>query len=197
MVPLAVPPGVDAGIDVRELSDLVSDAAERAWAMLAGDGASGLELSVGADVVRRAARGDVTRIAEQTGLDPIELAAAVAAWRVGGLAGFHVHRGRVDVAEEAMLPGRLALGARAKVRANTVSAAGSQLRLDEQGRWWRFRADDVLGWLLVDGPADDPADLLEAVERPTGGDLAYSSRRTMTSSSGLRAMSGTSVAGIG
>jgi len=35
-----------------------------------------------------------------------------------------------------------------------------QLRLDADDNWWRFTPDDHLGWLLTDGPADDPHDLL-------------------------------------
>jgi hypothetical protein len=34
------------------------------------------------------------------------------------------------------------------------------LRLDQDQQWWRFTADDDLGWLLTDGPADDPDDLV-------------------------------------
>ena len=54
---LSVAPPADSGIDEGELRDLVGDAARRAAAMLAGMGSSGLELSVGADVARRAVRG--------------------------------------------------------------------------------------------------------------------------------------------
>ena len=55
-----------------------------------------------------------------------------------------------------------ASGADAKVRANSVSAGAIQLRLDESDRnWWRFASDDTLGWVLVAGPATEPADLLD------------------------------------
>ncbi len=67
LVALTVIPGMDAGIDADELAELVSDAAERAWSMLAGGADSGLDLSIGADVVRRAARGTSGQIAEATG----------------------------------------------------------------------------------------------------------------------------------
>ena len=159
-VPLAVFPGADAGIDTDELADLARDAAERAWSMLAGGTESGLELSVGADVVRRATRGDVNQIAAATGLAVDELGAAVAAWRIGGLAGFKVHSGRPEVDVAKMERGKSALGDGAKVRGNIASFGTTQLRFDEDNRWWRFLADDELGWLLTDGPADDPADLL-------------------------------------
>lgn len=161
MLPLAVAPSADAGIDRAELTALVNDAAARAWSMLAGGTSSGLDLSVGADVVRRAAGSDPVAIAEATGLDQVELQAAVAAWRLGGEAGYRVHISKEDPGPEALEAGRRALGERAKVRANVVSSGTTQLRLAEDNRWWRFIADDELGWLLADGPADDPNDLLE------------------------------------
>jgi len=160
LVPLAVAPSADSGIDTDDLAALVRDAAERAWSMLAGGTDSFLDLSVGADVVRRAATGDIADIAEATGVVEHELAAATVAWRIGGLAGFKAHSAKPDIAPDALEPGRLALGADAKIRANAVSLGTVQLRLDEDHRWWRFGTDDELGWLLHDGPADDPADLL-------------------------------------
>ncbi len=160
MVSLAVLPGLDTGIDEQDLVDLVGDAAQRAWAMLAGGASSGLGLTVGADVVRRAASGDIEQIASATGVAVDELRAAVAAWRIGGLAGFDAHRGRPDIDRDAMLVGQNALGDGAKIRGNAVNLGITQLRLDEDGRWWRFVADETLGWVLTDGPADDPVDLL-------------------------------------
>ena len=160
LVPLAVIPGADAGINIDELADLVSDAAERAWSMLAGGADSGLELSVGADVVRRAARGKSDQIADATGLDPKELRAAVTAWRIGGLAGFQAHAAKPQVDPGLMIRGQHSLGDGARVRGNIVSRGTTQLRLDQDQQWWRFTADDDLGWLLTDGPADDPDDLV-------------------------------------
>ncbi len=160
MAALAVSPGADSGIDIEELNALVRDAAERAWSMLAGGADSGLALSVGADVVRRAIGGDIDKIAAKTGVSPSELGAAVEAWKVGGVAGFRASSGRHDVEPAAMERGASALGPGARVRANTVSLRTTQLRLDEQGAWWRFSPHDELGWVLVDGPADDPLDLL-------------------------------------
>jgi len=160
MVPLAVVPGADAGIDVDELADLVRDGAERAWAMLASGESSGLELSAGADVVRRAARGDVAAIAAATGVDEVELAAAVAAWRVGGLAAYKACTAKPAVTESQLQPAIEAMGDGAKVRGNAVGNGFTQLRVDDDGRWWRFGFDDQLGWLLADGPAEDPADLV-------------------------------------
>lgn len=153
-------PGADTGVDVDELRALARDAAERAWAMLVQGDESGLGLSVGADVARRAARGDVAAIASATGVDPVELANAAAAWRVGGLAGYQALRGRPEVDATALERGVAALGHDARIRANAVSLGDRQLRLDEHGSWWRFASDDELGWTLVDGPATDPGDLV-------------------------------------
>lgn len=154
----------DSGIDPDALESLVADAADRAWRMLASGASSGLAASPGDDVVRRAARVDEaarSQIAEVTGLDAGELASAAAAWRVGERAGYRVSRGRWKPTLREMQPGADALGDTAKVRANTVAAGRIQLRLDETDqRWWRFDADDTLGWLLVAGPASEPGDLL-------------------------------------
>lgn len=160
MPPIAVAPGADTGIDVGELRALAADAAQRAWAMLAGDGDSGLTLSVGADVVRRAASGDVAAIAAHTNVAEAELRAAVAAWHVGGIGGFRVHTDRHDGDAALLASGSDALGHGARVRANTVSLGSTQLRVDPDRRWWRFHADDALGWVLVDGPSDDPTELV-------------------------------------
>lgn len=153
-------PGADAGIDIGELGELVADAARRAWSMLAEDGDSGLGLSVAADVVRRATTGNVEAIAAATGLDDSELRAAALAWQVGGQAGYEASRVRSQPPDTALLPGKAALGSDARVRANAVSRGNVQLRLDSHGNWWRFRADDELGWVLAEGPALDPLDLL-------------------------------------
>lgn len=160
LVPLAVTPGADAGIDTDELAELVADAAERAWSMLAAGTDSGLGLSVGADVVRRASSGDVYTVAEATGVDEVDLIASVIAWRIGGLAGFDARK-TFDDADPAQLAAvAQALGPDAKVRGNRVSLGDRQLRIDRDGRWWRFRADDDYGWVLADGPSDDPNDLI-------------------------------------
>ena len=160
----------DSGIEPAALESLITDAADRAWRMLGSGASSGLNASAGDDVVRRAARvNDAERaaIAETTGLDERELASAAAAWRVGGRASYRVSRGRWRPTAREMQPGVDALageasGADAKVRANSVSAGAIQLRLDESDRnWWRFASDDTLGWVLVAGPATEPADLLD------------------------------------
>lgn len=158
---LSVAPPADSGIDETELQELVGDAARRAVAMLSGDGDSGLGLSVGADVARRAITGDVASIAEATDLARDELAAAARAFLHGGPAGMAVARRRWDATAQQLQPGVVALTGRAVVtRANTVSAGSVQLRLDDQGTWWRFDTDDTLGWVLAGPGATDPAELV-------------------------------------
>ena len=50
--------------------------------------------------------------------------------------------------------------ARMPRRGGTRCLLRSQLRLDEDGRWWLFTADDELGWVLSSESADDPTDLI-------------------------------------
>jgi uncharacterized Zn finger protein len=179
LVRLAAPPPADAGIDESELRDLVADGARRAVAMLAGEGGSGLGLSVGADVARRAIAGDVDAIAATTGLPPDELAAAARAFHHGGAEGLAASRHRWAAPTQELAPGVAALTAHPAsptpdgtaptapkkaapvvTRANTVSAGSVQLRLDQHGTWWRFEADDELGWLLAAPGSTDPTDLV-------------------------------------
>ena len=160
LVTLAAPPPSDAGIDEQELRQLVEDAAGRAHALLTGDGESGLMLGTGADVVRRAARGDIEAISTATKVPLDELASAAQAWQFGGAAGLRVSRKKWEAGSDALRPGLVALGPNAKARGNTVSLLRSQLRLDEDGRWWLFTADDELGWVLSSESADDPTDLI-------------------------------------
>jgi len=155
----AAAPPLDAGIDPDELAELITDASRRAWHMLASGADSALGLSTGADVVRRSVHGDRARIAAATKLDVDELRVAAIAWQVGGRDGFRASRGRWDATAEQLAPGVSILGADARVRANLVVHDGIQLRLDEDGTWWRFDADEKLGWVLTSTGAADPADL--------------------------------------
>lgn len=161
---LAVAAPADSGIEADALEALVADAADRAWRMLAVGESSGLDASVGDDVVRRAARSNRWQrdgIAEATGLDRDELEAAALAWQVAGRPAYRASRARWEPDAGAMDRGASALGDQAKVRANRVSVGPLQLRLDEDGAWWRFDSDDTLGWVLTAGPAADPAELLD------------------------------------
>lgn len=157
---LAVPPPAGSGIDENDLASLVADGAARAQAMLAGNGESELGLSVGADVVRRAASGDIGRISEVTKLPVDELTAAVQAWKVGGHAGFKVTRSTWEPEAHTLTAAIEAMGPAATARANVITNGSFQLRVDEDGYWWRFVADDALGWILDSKPVRDPAELM-------------------------------------
>ncbi len=160
---LAATAPTDSGVDDQALQSLVADAADRAWRMLAEGGPSGLSASVGDDVIRRAANAtpiELAAIAEATGLDHDELAAAAAAWRVGARRGYRASRSKWDPPGHLMAAAAAALGPDARIRANRVAAGEVQLRLDDEGLWWQFAADDELGWLMVSGPTADPAELL-------------------------------------
>jgi len=161
---------VDAGIDHRDLTALVLDAADRAWRMLAEGATSGLQAPAAEDVVRRAARStpaEIDTIAATTGLKPPDLTVAAAAWRVGGQRGYRASRDRWDPTKAELRQGVEALGGDiddpgaggVKVRANRVSLGRVQLRLDPHGLWWRLDTDERLGWVITAGPAIDPTDL--------------------------------------
>ena len=160
LITLATGPPSDSGIDERELRALVEDAAARAHGVLTGDGETGLALGAGSDVVRRAARGNVQAISEATKVPLDELASAAQAWQFGGQAGLRVSRRKWDPDPGRMQRGADALGGDARIRGNRVSLQKSQLRLDENGMWWLFHADDDLGWVLASNSARDPLDLL-------------------------------------
>ena len=160
LVHLAVAPSADSGVDQQALASLVADGAQRAWSMLAGGAQSGLSLTIGADVVRRAFGGNVVEVAAATGIEERELRAAVEAWRIGGLAGYQVHVGNHVAPHDVLLRAAQSIGSMARVRSNAVNVASVQLRVDTRTQWWKFRPDDELGWVLSDGPVDDPTELL-------------------------------------
>ena len=160
LLTLAAPPPSDSGIDDGELRALVHDAAARAHGVLTGDGQTGLGLGTGADVVRRSVSGDVEAISAATKVPLDELRSAAQAWQFGGQAGLSVSRKTWDAPVAVLQPGVDALGANAQVRANRVSLLRSQLRLDEDGNWWLFHADDELGWVLASAGVTDPGELV-------------------------------------
>jgi len=160
LITLAAAPPSDSGIGVAELRALVEDAAARAHGVLSGDGETGLSLGAGSDVVRRAASGDVAAISVEAKVPVEELASAARAWQFGGQAGLRASRRTWDASGADMRPGVEALGSESVVRANRVSAGRYQLRLDGDGLWWLFEADDDLGWVLCSHSATDPAELV-------------------------------------
>ena len=160
LVTLAASPPADSGILELELRLLVEDAAARAHGVLIGDGDTALALSVGSDVVRRAASGDVAAISAATKVPLDELASAAQAWQFGGARGLRVSRHKWDPEPAVLQPALDALGPDARARANRVSLGRSQLRVDEDGHWWLFASDNELGWVLASESAADPNDLV-------------------------------------
>lgn len=179
-VELATPPPADSGITDADLVRLVSDAAQRATAHLQGTDIAGLHRSPEADLVRRAAslprdavRNDLDELddlADAALLKPEVLRAKAVAWRLAGEAGLAVHDERWEPAVHEMAAGTAVLGERARSTGNIVSATltsdrlgsgiGVQLRLSPDRRWWRFEADEQLGWVLASDGFTDPADAL-------------------------------------
>ncbi len=160
---LPLPPA-DAGLDRDDIDALITDTAARATAVLSEGAVSGLHLDLEADIARRAAAllGDqagLERLADRVGSDPDSLAVRGRAWSVGGTAGLAVCDRSWKATAEQLRPGQSALGGKTRTSANVVFGGDTQLRLDQQGLWWRFRADARLGWVLESGGLADPEDL--------------------------------------
>ena len=155
----ASPPG-GSGVTTAELQALVADAARRSFALLSGESDSCLALSAGSDVVRRAQFGNIAQISAHTKVPEPELRSAALAWRHGEAAAVSALRKKWEAPAEALALGAAALGDDAKSRANAVTRENVQLRIDEEGRWWRLELDEELGWLIAAEPADDPNELV-------------------------------------
>jgi uncharacterized Zn finger protein len=153
------PPGT---VHVADLTALATDAAARAWALLAGVGDGGLALTYEEDLARRATEllgtTKLDRLAKRAGIAPRQLSRRAEAWSRGG-------RGALDVLEDTWSPDDAdvaeavgALGGGAHVWRNQVSDASDarQLRLGRDGLWYPLRRAGG-AWKLV-GPAHaDPA----------------------------------------
>jgi hypothetical protein len=179
-----VAPPADCGIEREDLVRAMEDAAARALAMLASTAPSGLRLRPVADVARIAVRSiedpvALARLADRAGVSPIDLERHALAWRVGGAEGLEASWDEWQPESRLLEPGRAVLGGTARTVANTVIGSGIQLRLGRDGRWWRFRADDRLGWVLDSEGFSDPDDLVEPVVQ--AGDGAETRRANTTS----------------
>ncbi len=164
-VALGTPPPIDSGLRLSELEYLASDAAIRATDLLHQCATSGLELSPEEDLARRAAQtrnhpAALSALAQASGHDLDDLARMGLAWGNGGVQGLRVSTTRWDPPVTKLESARVLLGPRARVFANVVTGNGIQLRVDQEGSWWRFRADDGLGWVLDSPGFADPAELL-------------------------------------
>lgn len=165
---LPVDPPAGCGVRAEELVALAADAAERAWQLVTGRGDGGLGLDRDGDLARRAAgmlgEGGIPELARAAGMPARELARWGIAWReagAGGLAALRTTwqpppadlRPAREVLDDSTLPGAT------KVWRNRVTRDTLQLRLGEDGRWYRFVKSG--GDWDVDGPpASRPLDLL-------------------------------------
>ncbi|MGW0869276.1 SWIM zinc finger family protein [Streptomyces sp. NPDC002740] len=198
-----VPPSLDtdapppAGIEPAALEILAARTAVAAHLLLAEalrEGAPGRRTSsarptVAQDAVRlaegvldvpgtvdRPGEAVVGRLAAGSGRDRAELAAAVRAWRHGGVAALSVFEEEWTVEGEALARARTALDSAweederpvLRARANRWTAVGTacQLRLGRDGSWWPYRKEGGR-WMPAGDAARDPATAL-AVARHTG-----------------------------
>ncbi|MEU3949294.1 SWF or SNF family helicase [Streptomyces sp. NPDC029526] len=189
------PPSLDtetapaAGVDPQALEFLAARTAADAHRLLAEALRGGPahrpalpEPTAAQDAVRLAA-GDppapvAARLAEGSGRGRAGMAAAVAAWRLGGAEGLTVLDEEWTVEGGTAVRAREALDAAweeserpaLRARANRWTVVGSplQLRLDRAGRWWPYREED--GRWVPAGDADrDPATALATAERAADG----------------------------
>ncbi|MFI5735316.1 SWIM zinc finger family protein [Kribbella sp. NPDC051587] len=156
----ALDPPRSSEIDVQDLVALATDAAQRAWELAAGDGAS--ELTFDQDLARRAARvgtAELAELAHRSGVPARQLTSWAAAWREGGADGLSVTLDTPTDVDPAALAEAAALMPRATIESNRVTAGKRQLRLGADGLWYRF--DQHFGdWTLSRPPSPNPQDLL-------------------------------------
>jgi hypothetical protein len=144
---LAVDPPAGSGLTSASLQRLAADAAQRAWEMAHGERSTGLELSAGADLARRAAAmlgpaggpGELGELASSAGVPARDLLSQALAWRDGGSEGLFVLLEDWEARRDSMMRGRALLGGRATVRRNRATLGDRQLRLGRDGRWYPFR----------------------------------------------------------
>lgn len=164
-IAFGTPPPIDSGLRLGELEGLVTDAAFRAAEVLDRVSTSGLELDRDADIARRAAMAldepeYLLALAECTALEFGELMAQAIAWNQGGEEGLWVSSQSWSPAPDKLEEARMLVGPRSRVVDNCVSGNGMQLRLDQNGLWWRFRPDDEFGWVLASQGFANPAELV-------------------------------------
>ncbi|WP_037677901.1 SWF or SNF family helicase [Streptomyces griseus] len=183
-----VPPSLDTeaqpapGVDPVALEFVAARTAAEAHRLLAEalqgrQQPLGAEPTVSQDAVRLAAGGPeeviADRLAEGSGRDREELAAAVRAWHHGGAVGLSVLEEEWPVRGEALARARAALEAAweqdeqppLETGGNRWTVVGTphQLRLGRDGRWWPYR-EERGRWVPAGGPARDPATALASLE---------------------------------
>jgi uncharacterized Zn finger protein len=161
-------PPVLSGLTTASLEVLATDAAIRAHELLIGDDptATGLDLDVADDVVRRVAVSSAAAadVAQLVPCSPRDLEQRAQAWRIGGRAGVHAVVTWWEAPKPLLDQGAAALGPGARRQGNRVTRGEAQLRLDEAGRWHPFVR--VGGeWRLIGNSDEDPALALSTVAR--------------------------------
>ena len=154
-------PPADSGLSRASLGALADLAAHRAAALLA-DAQPEADGGLGVLAERLVERGlAATTVAARSGLSNDELEVRRRARVLAGEAGLAVLLDRFDADPDDLADGASALGGRVRQRANLVTSGptGRQLRIDRRGKWWLLRSDPELGWVLADGPSDDPGTL--------------------------------------
>ena len=165
-------PPDDAPFTAAGLQSLATDAANRAWAQLRGEGTAALDLDAHSDLARRGAEllgktPAFTALARTAGVKPVDLARRSIAWQHGGAVALAMldapsWRPPADtmaIARDAVAAA-LPDSTRVSVRSNRITAGTMQLRLDENGRWWRFEKRRGR-WEITAQPADDADDLVD------------------------------------
>jgi hypothetical protein len=169
-LPTSLPRGTP--VSAEGLHELASDAIRRAWAQLANDEPSHLQLDEAADLARRAAAhldqlDALGALARRAGTTTSSLARQAVAWRSAGPDGLDV------LDDDRWAPPRrtIELGLEAfedagvdrdevRVRANRLTAGDVQLRVTPDERWWRYEQQGRR-WELVEPPVEHPGDLLD------------------------------------
>ncbi|MCT9082239.1 SWIM zinc finger family protein [Streptomyces fulvoviolaceus] len=181
-----IPPSLDTeappgpGVDAAALEFLAARTAVEAHRLLGEAlraGTEQRELTVAQDAVRLAAGEPGTavtdRLAAGSGRGREQLALAVRAWRLGGVAALSVLEEEWTVEGEPLARARAALDSAwdederpvLRARGNRWSVVGtpSQLRLGRDGRWWPYRKERDR-WVPAGGATQDPATALASAE---------------------------------
>ena len=173
--PWPVDPPADAPFTADGLRVLVADAAARAHAMLRDGASSGLALDADDDLSRRASVALGTDawapLVGRAGVPARQLVSRALAWRAAGPDGVAV----LDQSPWPADPLVVSAGRRAMIEAGipaaditartnrvTAAAAGAQLRVAHDGRWWPFTKQRGR-WELAGPPAETPDDALDSL----------------------------------
>ncbi|MEO6628371.1 MAG: hypothetical protein ABIP03_07340, partial [Aquihabitans sp.] len=164
-------PPADAPFTAEGLQRLAADAAARAWSQLGEGTPSGLLLGPSADLARRAAalveaEEPLTDLARAAGETTLTLGNRAAAWRHAGEEGLAAVDEALWRPSSAVIETGLQafedIGAdpeEVQVRSNRMTLGDVQLRVTEDGRWWRYEKRGR-SWDLVEPPARTPDDLV-------------------------------------